>query len=212
MTIMFSSPNLAIQQTPVSPILVRVKISLNKRRRRHRRRSSVNFRRARHFYPKNMYEKLTKCPNFTWFLPEKLTKFPNFTRYLPQNARILHDNCPKKYFPDFFRRGGGHVPRPCPIPPSSTPMRCVLSEVTLSECLKYDKHCHSVTLCRRVNMLHNHIAIIAVRSCMVLLYASLWYFWGSWISWPAVAGRNLGWFDLRRRITGLNWSTTVRTV
>jgi len=30
----------------------------------HRRRSSVNFRRARNFCPKNMYEKLTKCLNF----------------------------------------------------------------------------------------------------------------------------------------------------
>jgi len=31
----------------------------------YRRRSSVNFRGARHFCPKNMYEKLTKCHNFT---------------------------------------------------------------------------------------------------------------------------------------------------
>ena len=31
----------------------------------HRRRRSVNFRGARHFCPKNMYEKLRKCPNFT---------------------------------------------------------------------------------------------------------------------------------------------------
>jgi len=38
----------------------------------HRRRSSVNFRGARHFCPKNMYEKF-------------------------KNARILHDSCPKNY-------------------------------------------------------------------------------------------------------------------
>ena len=38
----------------------------------HRRRSSVNFRGARHFCPKNMHEKLTKCPNFTWFCPKKI--------------------------------------------------------------------------------------------------------------------------------------------
>jgi len=31
----------------------------------HRRRSSVNFRGARHFCPKNMCEKITKWPNFT---------------------------------------------------------------------------------------------------------------------------------------------------
>jgi len=36
--------------------------------------------------PKNMYEKLTKCPNFTLFLPEKLAKYPNFNFY---------DICPK---------------------------------------------------------------------------------------------------------------------
>ena len=42
-----------------------------------------------------MYQKLTECPNFTWYLAEKLTKFPNFTWFLPGNARISHDNCPK---------------------------------------------------------------------------------------------------------------------
>jgi len=41
-------------------------------------RSSVNFRGAQHFCLKNMYEKLTKCPNFTSFLREKLAKYPNF--------------------------------------------------------------------------------------------------------------------------------------
>jgi len=34
---------------------------------------------------KNVSEKLTKCRNFTRFLPEKLPKYPNF-----------HDICPKK--------------------------------------------------------------------------------------------------------------------
>jgi len=41
----------------------------------------VNFG-AKTFLPENIesvYEKLTKCPNFTWHLPEKLTKLPNFT-------------------------------------------------------------------------------------------------------------------------------------
>ena len=50
---------------------------------------------ARHFCPQNMYEKLTKCPNFTWFLSE--------------NARILHNNCRKKiFFP--ISLGWGDVP------------------------------------------------------------------------------------------------------
>ena len=30
------------------------------------------------FARKNMYEKLTKCPNFRWFLPGKLSKYQNF--------------------------------------------------------------------------------------------------------------------------------------
>ena len=33
---------------------------------------------ARHFCPQDMYEKLTKCPNFMRFVPEKLAKYPNF--------------------------------------------------------------------------------------------------------------------------------------
>ena len=49
----------------------------------HRRRSSVNFGGQDIFARKYMHEKLTKCPNFTWYLPEKLTKCPNFT-YLPE--------------------------------------------------------------------------------------------------------------------------------
>jgi len=50
------------------------------------RTSSVNFRgEAKHFCPKNMYEKLRKCPNFTWFLPEKLSKYPNFCDICPKN-------------------------------------------------------------------------------------------------------------------------------
>jgi len=49
------------------------------------RSSSVNFRGARHFCPKNMYEKITNCPNFTCFLPEKLSKYPNFYYIFPKN-------------------------------------------------------------------------------------------------------------------------------
>jgi len=84
----------------------------------HRRRSSVNFRRARHFCPKNMYEKLSHCPKFTWFLPEnffkipkflwyfpkQLTKFLNFTWFCPKNAQILHNNCTKNIFTEFGER------------------------------------------------------------------------------------------------------------
>jgi len=71
-------------------------------------------------FARNVCIKITKCPNCTWFLTEKLTKFPNFAWYFcPKNDRILHNNCPKNIFPDFFFGGGGHVP---PNPPSPTPM------------------------------------------------------------------------------------------
>ena len=49
---------------------------------------------------------IKKYPNF-YYLPEKFTKFPNFTRFLPQNARILHNKCPKNIFPNF--RGGARA-------------------------------------------------------------------------------------------------------
>jgi len=32
---------------------------------------------GRHFCPNNLYEKLTKCPNFTWQMSEKLSKYQN---------------------------------------------------------------------------------------------------------------------------------------
>jgi len=86
----------------------------NSQIKKHRRTSSVNFRGARHFCPKNVYEKLTKCPNFTWFLSEKVSKYPNFYdicsknlqnsgtlhTFCPKNARILYNNCPKIFFPN----------------------------------------------------------------------------------------------------------------
>jgi len=40
---------------------------------------------ARHFCPKNISEKLTKCPNFTRFLSEKLSKYTNFYDIGPKN-------------------------------------------------------------------------------------------------------------------------------
>ena len=61
----------------------------------HKRSSSVNFG-WKTFLPENICsEKLTKCPNFTWFLPEK-------------------------HFPEFGGRRGATAP-PL-LPPSHTPM------------------------------------------------------------------------------------------
>jgi len=88
-----------------------------------------------------MSEKLTKCSNFTLFLPEKLSKYPIvsdistknqqnsriFHDFCAQNARILHNNCAKNIFPIFG--GLGHV---SPLPdPSPTPM---LNDVHLGYC------------------------------------------------------------------------------
>ena len=98
----------------------------------HRCRSPVNFRGARHFCPKNMYEKVTKCPNFTWFLPEKLAKYPNFfiifsrkinkipefymtfARQIPEFYIII---ARKIFFPNFRRARAPcpRFPRLCPL-------------------------------------------------------------------------------------------------
>jgi len=79
----------------------------------HGKRSAVNIGvgaqstwGARHFCPqKYMYEKLAKCPNYTW--------------YLPENARISHDICPQKIFSWFF--GGSEGWDKYPL--SSDPLR-----------------------------------------------------------------------------------------
>ena len=57
------------------------------------------------FARKYMYEKLTKCPNFTW--------------YFPENGRILRDICPKIIF--FNENLGIYDERA----PSHTPMLVV---------------------------------------------------------------------------------------
>ena len=107
--------------------------------RQHRRcRSSVNCRGHAIFAWKYVWKinkmtefymilarKIIKIPEFLWYLTEKLTKFSHFTRFLPENARILHNNWPKKFFSDFFFWGGEwHVPSlpPSPVTPSPTPM------------------------------------------------------------------------------------------
>jgi len=100
---------------------------------KHWRRSSVNFRRTRHFCTKNMYEKLTQCPNFRRLLSENYrnTRIFIFVRKINDKSRILHDFCPKIhefyiiigrkiFFPDFF---WGEGDTSCPLsPPSPTSM------------------------------------------------------------------------------------------
>jgi len=57
--------------------------------------------------------KIIKIPEFLPHLPEKMTKFPNFTWFLPENAGILHNNCPKNIFPESL--GGTCPPSPKPM-------------------------------------------------------------------------------------------------
>jgi len=86
-----------------------------------------------HFCPKIVYEKLTKSPNFTWYLPERLSKCPNFLLSLSQKFKfptfpmIFARSMPEFYtiiarnniFPIFFFGGGRTCP---PFHPSPTPM------------------------------------------------------------------------------------------
>jgi len=88
-----------------------------------------------------MYEKLTKFPNFTWFLPEKFSKSPNFyyiftrkinkipefyTIVAEKNARILHNNCVKSIFPNFLGGKGGVPPPLSPVSYAYDDHACLL--------------------------------------------------------------------------------------
>jgi len=73
-----------------------------------------------------MYEKLTKCLNFTWFLHKRLSKYPNvydicpknkqnsgiLYDFCPKNARILHNNCRKNIF-SLILGAWDPLPPPC---------------------------------------------------------------------------------------------------
>jgi len=51
--------------------------------------------------------KLAKYPNFYDICPKNLTKFRILRDFCPKNARILYNNCPKIFVPNF----GALVPR-----------------------------------------------------------------------------------------------------
>ena len=74
---------------------------------------------ARHFCPKIMNEKLSKCPNFYHICRKKITKFPNVTRYLLRKMKMpeFYTNWQKNIFPNY----GGTCPPLC-FPPSLAPM------------------------------------------------------------------------------------------
>jgi len=81
-----------------------------------------------------MYEKLTKCPNLTWFLSEKLSQCPNFfiifarkINKIPQFYLTFARKMPEFYIKiarkTFFSRIlGGHMPPTPACPPSFTPV------------------------------------------------------------------------------------------
>jgi len=75
------------------------------------------------FFLKNMYQKLTQCPNFTYLcrkiikntrifsiFAQKINKIPEFYMILPEKCPNFHNNCPKNIFPDFFWGGGARTP------------------------------------------------------------------------------------------------------
>ena len=75
----------------------------------HRHRSSVNFRRARHFIMKCLFISAWK---YIW----KINKMPEFYIILPDKIPEFYTVITRKiFFPDFFFLGGG-------LPPSPTPM------------------------------------------------------------------------------------------
>ena len=77
---------------------------------------------GRHFCRKIMYEKLTKCPKFTCYLPEKNYQsfriFMIFARKMPEFYMIIA----RKIFSDFvflfFFGGGARALLPAPTPPT----------------------------------------------------------------------------------------------
>ena len=64
-------------------------------------------------------------PEFYMIFARKINKIPEFymiyARKNQQNARILHDFCPKNIFARIFLGGGATAP--CPLSP--TPMDCL---------------------------------------------------------------------------------------
>ena len=87
---------------------------------------------ALHFCRKNMYEKLTICPNFTWFLPENyqnirifmifariINKIPQFYAIFARKMLEFYIKIARKFFSPYL----GATCLLCP--PSPTPMQLV---------------------------------------------------------------------------------------
>jgi len=62
------------------------------------------------FYMILARKKLSKYPNFYDICPKILQNSQIFHDFCPENAIILHNNCPKIFFPNF--REGARAPCP----------------------------------------------------------------------------------------------------
>jgi len=78
------------------------------------------------FDRKYTYEKLTKCPNFTWYCP-KNKKIPEFYMIFARKCPNFSWHLPERYFPDFL--GGRHVPPFCPVSYAYISCCCFTSRV-----------------------------------------------------------------------------------
>jgi len=104
----------------------------------HRRRSSVNFFwEGETFLPENICMKnLQNARILHDICPKKINKIPEFCMiFSPKNARISHDNCPKNIFSRFFLGGANWGTCPLFPFPSPTPIWQLLNHVRRSHLL-----------------------------------------------------------------------------
>jgi len=74
-------------------------------------------------FARKLSMKNNETPEFyAMIFARKIIKMPDFYDVCPKNARILHDNCPRNFFTNFF---GGMCPL---LPPSPTPIMLTVSK------------------------------------------------------------------------------------
>ena len=92
-------------------------------------------------------------PTFYDIYPKKINKIPEFYMiFARKNARILHNNCPKKIFSRFFFGGGAHA-LPAPVytpmitPPHLKRFATVQCEIILSQTQTWSFLCAGALSC-----------------------------------------------------------------
>jgi len=140
-----------------------------------------------------MYEKLTnswilhtilvreiiKIPEFFMIFARIITKIPNFTLLLPENAQILHNNCPNKFFPEFFWGVS-------PLPPPRFLCICSLaySRYWLYKCVLVDRWINRCWLIDWwLNTVYCNTALWGCVYTMVKLYGDNWQQYDTWQSY-----------------------------